>query len=398
MPLALTGGGAAGSDGDPGDYEALVAEGGAVPVHTPAPTDPVAYAYTAGTTGLPKGVVWTHAGMLEGMRWLCANVGLRHEDRWLSALPAAAGPLIFVSMNLVNGMATVLPGGRFAPDRMLELIARERVTGTMLVPTMLSDALAAVRGREADTSTLRLLCYGSMPATPAVIRAARDVFGCEVQQWYGSTEMTGIVSILRDADHAAALDGREYLLSSCGRPMMHAEMQIRDESGAALPPGEIGEVWVSSSALFGGYHKRPEETRSALVDGWFRPGDIGRLDAEGYLYVLDRKNFMIISGGYNVYPAVVENALAEHRAVREVAVVGAPHPRWGEAVAALVTVHAGATVEPHELVEFGRARLAGWEYPKHVEIVDELPRGATGKMDRRSIRDRFRADPGRLPW
>ncbi len=388
-----------GEHGLPDDLETLCADSDSdyLPAD-PADGDPAAYAYTAGSTGLPKGVVWTHGGLREGMKWLAINVGLRQEDRWLSALPAAAGPLIFVSMNLVNGMTTVLPGGRFEPRRYLDLIAEHGITASMLVPTMLQDVTVELSRVPSDVSTLRLLAYGSMAATPSAIRTARDSFGCEVQQWYGSTEMTGIAAILRDADHVAALDGQVEVLGSCGRPMLHFDVEVRLEDGTAAATGAVGEIWVRGDTLASGYLNRPEETAESFVDGWFRPGDIGRLDSAGRLYVLDRKSFMIITGGYNVYPAVVEAALAEHPAVRETIVVGAPHPHWGEAVAAVVTLHAGATLDPTELIEFSRSRLAKWEVPKHVEVVGGLPRGATGKLDRRRVRDGLRAEPARLAW
>lgn len=383
------------------DFEALVRDGGVPTLAHPADSDTAAIAYTAGTTGSPKGVVWTHGGMREGMKWLIINVGLRNEDIWVNALPAAAGPLIFVSMNVVNGMTSVLPGGRFDPARFLSIIAEHRATATMLVPTMLQDVLTQLRANPSDTSSLRLLCYGSMSTTPSVIRHARESFGCEVQQWYGSTEMTGIAAILRDADHALALEGAPGVLASCGKPMMHVDIEIRSAEGRLLGPDEPGEVWIRSETLFAGYHNRATETADALADGWFRPGDIGKIDRSGYLYILDRKNFMIISGGYNVYPTIVESTLAEHDSVREVAVVGAPHPRWGEAPVAVVTLQAGhseTVLVLDELRALGDAKLAKWERPRHIEIVADLPRGATGKVDRRRIRDRFRAESDRLPW
>lgn len=362
------------------------------------PSAPVAIAYTAGSTGLPKGVVWTNSGMREGMKWLVLNAGLTPEDRWLNPLPVAAGPLLFATMNMVNGMTALLPDGRFDPKKFASTVSDLRVTATQLVPTMLQDVIEELTARPRETSSLRLLCYGSMPASPALIKAAKEVFKCEIQQWYGSTEMTGVVSILRDADHTKALSQGTDLLMSCGRPMPHADIQIRSEEGTVLPPEEVGDVWVKSETLFAGYHERPEETKASMMEGWFRPGDIGKICKDGYLFLLDRKNFMIISGGYNVYPSVVEATLAEIPGVLEVAVVGAPHPRWGEAVAASIATRKGAQVTLAQVQEFARLRLAKWEQPKHIEFVASLPRGATGKVDRRSIRDAYRAHPERLSW
>jgi acyl-CoA synthetase (AMP-forming)/AMP-acid ligase II len=225
-------------------------------------------------------------------------------------------------------------------------------------------------------------------------------FGCELQQWYGATEgAAGWFSILHHEDHLRALASDPGLLQSCGRPTVHTEIAIVSEAGQRLPANEVGEIAVRSETLMSGYLGLPDETRQVLREpGWLRTGDMGRIDEDGYLYLVDRKKFMIITGGYNVYPVVVENVLAEHPAVREAAVVGVPDERWGEAVGALVV--SDGTVTGEDLMLFCTGRLARFEVPKHVVLVDRLPRGATGKVLKRAVREQLlplSAAPATLP-
>jgi acyl-CoA synthetase (AMP-forming)/AMP-acid ligase II len=381
------------------DYEELLAAGGEPVLPPLGDDDPLAISYTSGTTGLPKGALFTQRGVREALIWMNINVGLRHEDVWVNGLPCAGAAMIFTAANAVNGMTCVMVDGGFRPDRFLELTAEHRVTSTILVPTMITALLERLDRVPADTSSLRLLCYGSMPASPALIRATKQRFGCEVQQWYSATELTAAPAvILRDAAHRHAIEREPELLTSCGAASALVDLEIRSPQGEPLAVGEVGEVWVRGDVVFGGYLNRADETAEVLSGGWLRPGDLGRMDDRGNLYLVDRKRFMIISGGYNVYPVVVENVMAEHPAVREVAAVGAPHPRWGEAVVAVVSLHAGAEATPTELIAFCEDQVAKWEVPKHVEIVDELPKGATAKIQKHEIRDWFRSDPTRLPW
>ena len=381
------------------DYEQLLTRGEQPELPPLADDDAVAISYTSGTTGLPKGALFTQRGLREALTWMNVNVGLRHEDVWLNGLPCAGAAMIFTAANAVNGMTCVMPDGGFRPDRFLELVAEHGVTSTILVPTMMTAVLEQLDRTASDTSSLRLLCYGSMPASPALIRSAKERFGCEVQQWYSATELTAAPAvILRDSAHRHAIEHEPELLTSCGTATALIDLEIRTEAGEPVAPGEVGEVWIRGDVVFGGYLNRPEETAEVLSGEWLRPGDLGRMDERGHLYLVDRKKFMIISGGYNVFPVVVENVLAEHAAVREVAAVGAPHPRWGEAVVAVVALHEGASATPEELIAFCSDKVGKWEVPKHVEIVGELPKGATAKIQKHEIRDWYRDDPARLPW
>jgi acyl-CoA synthetase (AMP-forming)/AMP-acid ligase II len=319
---------------------------------------------------------------------------MRHDDVFLHALPAAGVPILLATWNVFNGACIVLQSG-FDATGTLELLTAERITSVLWVPTMLTDLLAHPDLDSYDLSALRLVMYGSSPATPALIRRAIDRFGCEMQQWYGATEATaGWTNLLHHEDHLRALAGEPDLLTSCGRATLHTEVAVLDEQGNEVPDGEIGEICVRSNAIMDGYLNLPDETAEALHDGWLHMGDLGRRDARGYFYLVDRKKFLVITGGYNVYPTVVENVLAEHPGVCEVCVVGAPDERWGEVVVALVVPadgSAGPDCLADELREFCADKLAAFEIPKRIDIVADLPRGATGKVLKRAVRDSYRA-------
>jgi acyl-CoA synthetase (AMP-forming)/AMP-acid ligase II len=387
------------------DYEDLIAHSPAAPAAWPMldADDVCAISYTTGTTGMPKGVLWTQGGVREALVRTPLTLGLRHEDVWYNPFPMPGVPILVGTINLGNGMTTVLPGGDFDAHASLELADRYHISAGVFVPTQLKRVTEEARRTGIGRDSWRLMTFGSMPATPALIRDAYHTFGCEFGHVYGLTEATwGIVSYLGPADIRRAVDHEPALLTSCGPPALHVEVDIRDPFGAPLPAGETGEIWVRGETVMRGYWKMPERTAEVLgVDGWLNTGDIGRLDEQGYLYVVDRKSFMIISGGYNVYPAAVEEVVAEHPAVREVAVVGAPHPDWGEAVVAIVSLNAGVRADAEEILAFCRAqrhKLSRFEMPKHVLVVDDLPRGVTGKLDKLSLRTLLRSLHDRLPW
>jgi acyl-CoA synthetase (AMP-forming)/AMP-acid ligase II len=258
--------------------------------------------------------------------------------------------------------------------------------------------IEAIRSGRRDVSSLRQLIYGSSPASPALIRDAYNVLGCELIQIYGASESCGPITLLSDRDHRLALQGRPELLTSAGRPYPHAEVSIRDAEGQVLPAGATGTVWMAGEVIMTGYLNRPEDTRDALPEpGWLRTGDIASMDSEGYVYLSDRHKNMIISGGMNIHPPGIENALAEHPAVREAVVLGVPHPEWGEAVVAAVTLRAGERVSSEALTAHCRGLVARWEVPKHIEIVTTLPEGFTGKVNKLALREQLLAQR-RLPW
>ncbi len=387
--------------GLPLDFEAMVATSKQPELPDLEEDDLSAISYTTGTTGLPKGALWTQRGVRDALVHSALELGLKHEDVYYSPFPMAGVPILCASFGMVNGLTTVIPGGSFDAGEALNQMSESAATVAIFVPTMMQRIIELYQ-QGGYSLSLRLLTYGSSPATPTLIRDAIKTFGCEVIQLYGLTESTaGWLAFLRHAEHLRGLDSPE-MLTSCGKPALHVDIEIHSPEGEKLPAGEIGEIVVRSTTNIPGYLNLPEENAELYDGDWMRTNDLGRLDEEGYLYLTDRRKFMIISGGYNVYPVVVENVLAEHPAVREVAVVGLPHPQWGEAVVAVVALSSDQQ-QPQQptaddLVRFCRDKLGKWELPKHVIFVDELTKGATGKIAKFTIRENLRQQPELFPW
>jgi acyl-CoA synthetase (AMP-forming)/AMP-acid ligase II len=317
---------------------------------------------------------------------------------WYMAGQSSWMAVIMSMFGLGNGMTHVIPEGQFEIARFLRDIERFRVTVASLFPTMMQRAIREVRNGHYDLASLRVMTYGSAPAAPRLLREAHDFFGCGFLQAYGLTESGGWVTHLSPADHREGFAGRPELLASAGRPGLLYDVAVCDDEGRPLPAGSVGEVWVRGPSMMKGYVNLPEQTAQVLKGGWLRTQDIGRLDAEGYLYLVDRRNFMIISGAVNVYPAGVEAVLLQHPDIEEAAVLGAPHPEWGEAVVAIVRAREGRRPGERELASFCHARLSGPESPKHVVFVDELPRNSTGKVDKAYLRNWLREHAALLPW
>jgi acyl-CoA synthetase (AMP-forming)/AMP-acid ligase II len=379
------------------DFEQLI-EAGEMPVLPELGEDDLsAISYTGGTAGVPKGALWTQRGVRDALVHSALELGLRHEDIYFAPFPMAGVPILCGSFGLVNGLTTLIPEGSFDPAAALQQMQLHRATVAIFVPTMMQRIIELYRDGDYDLC-LRLLTYGSSPATPALIRDAITTFGCEIIQLYGLTESTaGWLSFLRHAEHLRGLDDPK-LLASCGKPALHVDIEIHNADGERLPVGEVGEVVVRSTTNIPGYLNLPDENAELYDGDWLRTNDLGRMDGEGYLYLTDRRKFMVITGGYNVYPVVVENVLAEHEAVREVAVVGVPHPQWGEAVVATVALKPDGAVSAGELRDFCREKLGRWEVPKHILFIDELPKGATGKVAKFSIRESLLGRPEEFPW
>jgi acyl-CoA synthetase (AMP-forming)/AMP-acid ligase II len=356
--------------------------------------DTVLQMYTSGTTGVPKGVLTTHRNLAA-----CAETSphwrFDSDTVSLTAMPMFhIGGIGWAFCGLWHGATTVLVS-EFEPATILELLESLRVTNTIFVPTMLQMLTSVPGAAERDYSQLRSIAYGASPITTPVLKAALRTFGCELFGSYGLTETTGTVVRLEPEDHDP--DGpREHLLRSVGKPYPWVELRIVDaDNGAELGPGEWGEVWLRAPNVMAGYWDRPEDSAAALTpDGWLRTGDGGYVDGDGYLFLTDRIKDMIVSGGENVYPIEVEEVLAQHPAVADVAVIGTPHERWGETVTALVVARPGVDASADDLVAFARERLAGYKLPRIVEFVDELPRTPTGKVLKRRLRDRFAAPAG----
>ncbi|WP_445151294.1 class I adenylate-forming enzyme family protein [Baekduia sp. Peel2402] len=363
-----------------------------LPAAAPAPDADAlaAISFTGGTTGRAKGVMLSHGNLLANARHNLIATGHQDSDRWLHVCPMfhAAGIANVVAATWVGAHQVVLP--RFDAAAFCAAVEEHAITHVALVPTMLGMLLDHLANHDADLSSLRHIQYAASPITPDLQRRVLERFaGVDVAQFYGMTEAAPTVSTCTPADHRRP-DGAR--LGSIGAPVVGVEAEVRDaESGAPLPVGEIGELWVRGPNVMLGYFNQPDATAAALQDGWYRTGDAARADADGYLYLVDRLKDMIISGGENVYSVEVEAVLAEHPAVAEVAVFGVPDERWGEAVHAVVSVTAtDAEVTPAELIAHCRASIAGFKVPRAIEITEApLPKSGAGKLLKHELRAPF---------
>ncbi len=360
----------------------LAVEPATAPGRLPSELDVARLRYTSGTTGRPKAAVLTHGCALASLRNLLAEL---HELGPADTV-AHVAPLTHASEALLQpafwrGARSILCR-EFEPGAFRELIARERVTMLFLVPTMIASLIDGAASAHALTS-LRTVVYGAAPIADDVLVRALDVLGPVLLQIYGLSECPFPITTLRKEDHQDPLRR-----GSCGLPTAQNEIQVLGPDGASLPAGEVGTIAVRGPQLMREYWCDPDATAVALVDGWLRTGDLGRLDDAGFLTLVDRSDDVIITGGFNVYPREVEVVLEAHPAVAEAAVVGIPHERWGRGVAAWVVCKPGASANEQELIDFCRARLAGYKKPLHVTFVPSLPKSATGKLLRRELRPR----------
>lgn len=340
--------------------------------------------YTSGTTGHPKGAQLSHANLLTLLPGALHQLGVWHpQDVSLVCMPLFhIGGSGWGLVGFYCGAENVLMRDP-DPAAILRLIPEYRITKAFVVPALMLFLLQTPQCRSTDFSSLELIVYGASPAPVELVRNARRVFGCGLMQVYGLTETTGAITYLPPEDHDERVPER---LKSCGKPMLGVEILVVDAAGKRVAPHEVGEIVCRSPQNMLGYWNQPEATRRAMRDGCFHTGDAGYLDADGYLYIYDRVKDMIISGGENIYPAEVENALFGHPAVADVAVIGVPDDKWGEAVKAFIVKKPNVAVTPEELIAFARERIAGYKVPRSIDFVDTLPRNPTGKILKRELR------------
>jgi long-chain acyl-CoA synthetase len=340
--------------------------------------------YTSGTTGHPKGAQLSHDNLLALLPSALKKWGVwRDEDVILVCMPLFhIGGSGWALVGLYRGVENVLTR-EFEPASILRQIEERRITKALFVPAMMLFLLQAPQARDTDFSSLDLIVYGASPAPLDLLRQAIKVFGCGLAQLYGLTETTGAITYLPPEDHGEHAIER---MKSCGKPADGVEIRIVDAAGKDLPPGEVGEVICRTPQNMLGYWNLPEATARTIRGDWLHTGDAGYLDKDGYLYIYDRVKDMIVSGGENIYPAEVESALFGHPAVADVAVIGVPDSKWGEAVKAIVVRKPGAEVTAKELIDYARERIAGYKVPRSVDFVEALPRNPSGKILKRELR------------
>ena len=360
------------------------------PARDVRPDSAVYQMYTSGTTGRPKGAVLTHRAIVSNVAQLQATVIMERGDRFLVPLPLyhAAGAMALFLTTACGG-ATHLQED-FVPQEVVRALSEDGIAFATMVPAMIQACLDRVPDAAQRTyPKLRRVTYGAAPIAERTLRRAMKVFRCEFAQGYGLTETAAVLTLLTPRDHERALKDRGDLLRSCGRPLLGTEVRIVDAAGNALPARQIGEIVARGPQLMSAYWNRDEATRKAFDGGWFHTDDVGMLDEEGYLYLIDRVKDMIVSGGENVYPSEVENQILRHPSVADVAVIGVPDPRWGEAVKAIVVLHPGALADEQLILEFCRSGLARYKTPKSVEFAAELPRNASGKVLKQQLREPY---------
>ena len=373
------------------DYEEWVGRHEPIDPHSPSSSDDVAFQlYSSGTTGRPKGVMLSNNNFF-------ALLPLA-QDMWEftpDSVSLVAMPLFHIggggwaTAGQYVGMKSVIMRD-LDPSALVHLIPEQGITHAFAVPAVLQFMLMVPGADEADFSTLKVVVYGASPISEEVLARSVALLGCKFWQAYGLTETTGAIVNLAPEDHA--LDGpHRHRLRSCGKAGPGVELRIVEpDSGTDAATGEVGEILIRGGQVMKGYWHNDEATREAIdEDGWFRSGDVGYLDEDGYLYIHDRVKDMIVSGGENVYPAEVENALMAHPAIADVAVIGVPHEKWGETAKAIVVRAEGTDPSPEEIITFARERLAKYKCPTSVDFIDALPRNPSGKVLKKDLREPY---------
>ena len=350
------------------------------------PEDLCLLAYTGGTTGLPKGVFHNQRN---GYINLCSHLiesEIRDGEKILVSTPLAHSAGLFTQTGWLRGATIVIEDG-FNPTRILEIIEREKITFTFMVPTMIYRLLDQLKEKKYDVSSLNTIIYGAAPITVERLKEGMSAFGPVFVQFFGQTECPNFITKLSKEDHS--LDpGKVDRLKSCGRPVLMSAVKVIDSEGKPVKIGEEGEIVVQSPYIMNEYYKLPDKTEETVRDGWLHTGDIGKIDEDGFVYLLDRKKDMIISGGFNVYSTEVENAIQKHEDVSQVAVIGVPDEDWGEAVIAIVIPKREGAIK-EEIIQFCGRYLSKYKRPKRIEFRSDFPLTPYGKIDKKELRKQY---------
>jgi acyl-CoA synthetase (AMP-forming)/AMP-acid ligase II len=347
---------------------------------------------TSGTTGRPKGAMRTHRHDVINMMSSALELGIKRDDRALLLFP-------FYHVTFADNLRHILMAntivirteGRFDPQEVLEILSKERITTCQFVPTMINAMLQTKNLEKYDLSRLRLIIYAASPMPVELLKKAMNTFTCQFVQMYGQTETGPCTTALKSEDHM--LEGSKAQmarLASAGRAVFNYEIRIIDKMGNDVATGEVGEIIVRSEAMTVGYWNLPEKTARTIKEGWLYTGDFGRFDEEGYVFIVDRKDDMIISGGKNIYPREIEEVIYTHEAVLEAAVIGVPDDYWGESVKAFIVLKEGMRATEDEIVDLCKKTIASYKKPRSVAFVQQLPKSPTGKILKRLIKAQYR--------
>ena len=378
------------------DYLALAATFEPKPLVAPSvqPEEESSVNFTGGTTGKPKGVMSTHRVTAYMTQIQMAEWEFPSDVRMLMATPLShAAAAFFIPVLQKGGAFYVMQG--FSPDEFFDMVVQHRITCTMLVPVMLYYLLDSPRAATADMSSMETIFYGASAMSPARLRQGIELWGQVFYQFFGQSEAPMVLANLRKADHDLNKPDR---LSSCGRPTPWVHLALLDQEGNPVQQGQPGEICVRGPLIMKGYKDMPEETAAAFAGGWLHTGDVGKLDDEGFLYIVDRTKDMIVTGGFNVFPREVEDVLATHQAVGQVAVIGVPDEQWGEAVKAVIVLRPGVTQDPElvlQLQTLVKQAKGSVQAPKSIDFVEAIPVTPVGKPDKKALRTPYWQDSDR---